>query len=61
VWYREYRVRECWLVDPFNREVEVLDLTATRLASRMCPPEQLVRSAVLPRLRLRPASLFTGG
>ena len=53
-WYREYGVRECWLVDPFAREIDVLDLTAADGMSRTCPPESLVRSAVLPRLRLRP-------
>jgi Uma2 family endonuclease len=60
-WYREYGVRECWLVDPFAREVEVMDLTQTSPVSSVCAPQRTIRSAVLPRLRLRPSDVFISG
>jgi len=60
-WFRQYGVRECWLVDPFAREVEVIDLTAVRPASRVWAAPQAVRSAVLPRVRLRPSDIFISG
>ena len=58
-WFQRYGVRECWLVDPIGCEVEVVALTKTTRSSRVCAEDQLVRSAVLPRLRLRVADLFT--
>ena len=58
-WFQRYGVRECWLVDPIGCEVEVVTLTEAARSSRACGEEQLVRSAVLPRLRLRVADLFT--
>ena len=57
-WYAKYGVPECWLVDVIARTVEVVDLTAARWTSRTFKQRELVRSRVLPRLRLRPASLF---
>lgn len=58
-WFQRYGVRECWLVDPIGCEVEVVTLTDATRSSRVCGQDQLVRSAVLPRLRLRVADLFT--
>jgi Uma2 family endonuclease len=55
-WYRQYEVRECWIVDPVARTVEVLDLTSS--AARIVEGSQLVRSSVLPRLRMRVDSAF---
>ena len=55
-WYRQYGVRECWIVDPVARSFEVLDLTSS--AARTFEGPQLVRSRVLPRLRLRADSVF---
>ena len=57
-WYRRYGVRECWLVDLFARHIEVLDLGSDEGASRTFEGREIVRSGVLPRLRLRPADLF---
>lgn len=51
-WFREYGVRECWLVDPVAREVEVVDLAVPE-SSSIFGERQLVRSAVLPQLHLR--------
>jgi Uma2 family endonuclease len=58
-WYRQYGVRECWLVDLIARHIEVLDLAAPGRASRVFEARQMVRSAVLPRLRLRADDVVT--
>ena len=52
-WFKTYGVRECWLVDPVARTVDVLNLTAPDTPSRSFERDQVVRSTVLPRLRLR--------
>ena len=57
-WYREYGVRECWVVDPDSREIEVLDLAAPESVSRVFSGRQVVSSQVLPMLRVRPADGF---
>ena len=57
-WYQQYGVPECWLVDTIAGTIEVIDLRAPQRRSRPFEPQELVRSNVLPRLRLRPASLF---
>ena len=58
-WYREYGVRECWLVDPDARRIEVIDLTAAAVGAVAFETMQLVRSSVLPRLRLRVLDALT--
>jgi Uma2 family endonuclease len=55
-WYRQYGVRECWIVDPVSRSFEVLDLTSS--AERTFEGSQIVRSRVFSRLHLRAASPF---
>lgn len=57
-WYRKYGVRECWLVDTIARLVDVIDLTNTGSEPRRFEGRQMVRSTVLPRLRLRACALF---
>ena len=57
-WYQRYGVRECWLIDLVSRTVEVLDLTVPIRISRTFENQERVCSAVLPRLRLRPADVF---
>lgn len=57
-WYRKYEIPECWLVDTIARTVEVLDLTVSQRTARTFEQQELVRSSVLPRLRLKPADLF---
>ena len=52
-WYRQYGVRECWLVDPAACRIEVVDLTTASGGTSLFEQRQLVRSTVLPRLRLR--------
>jgi len=58
-WFQRYGVRECWLVDPIGCEVEVVTLAEATRSSRVSAEDQLVRSSVLPRLRLRVGDLFT--
>ena len=57
-WFQQYGVRECWLVDPIACRVEVVDLAGPGRVSRTFGERQIVRSAVLPRLRLRAADIF---
>ena len=57
-WYRQYGVRECWLVDPFDRSVEVRALSASGADVRRFEDGECVRSVVLPRLRLAVRPLF---
>jgi len=57
-WYKKYGVRECWLVDPDNRMIDVLDLTPAEYTVRVFLERQWVRSAVFPRLRLRGMDVF---
>lgn len=58
-WFQRYGVRECWLIDPIGCEVDVVTLTESTRSSCVSGEEQLVRSTVLPRLRLRVGDLFT--
>jgi Uma2 family endonuclease len=57
-WFKAYGVRECWLVDPVARTVDVLNLAAPGTVSRSFENGQFVRSTVLPRLRLRVDAVF---
>ena len=56
-WYRKYGVRECWLVDPVSLEISVLGIEG-RDEPCVFRARELVRSRVLPRLRLRPSAVF---
>jgi Uma2 family endonuclease len=49
-WYREYGVRECWLIDPVSRDVT--------LDTRTFEGRDRIRSAVLPALRLAADTVF---
>ena len=57
-WYRQYGVRECWLVDPIGRSVDVCVLARPSTEARHCSDVDRVRSTVLPGLRLAVADLF---
>jgi len=57
-WYRQYGVRECWLVDPFNRRVTVVDFAGPSPVYRNANGTETIRSTVLPDLTLSTDSLF---
>jgi Uma2 family endonuclease len=57
-WYRRYRVRECWLVDPVSRTIHVIDLSAA-VEGRAFGETRMLRSNVLPKLRIRVSTVFT--
>ena len=57
-WYRQYGVCECWLVDLIARRIELFDFGSPDAAPRSFEGRALVRSRVLPRLRLRVGDLF---
>jgi Uma2 family endonuclease len=58
-WFRDYGVRECWLVHQLERRIEVLQFDEGRTASRRAfeRHEPLV-SAVLPAWATPPAEFF---
>jgi Uma2 family endonuclease len=46
-WYRQYGVRECWLVDPAASRITVFDFTGASPTFRVSEPPATVRSVVL--------------
>ena len=57
-WYRQYGVREFWIVDPIECTIAVFDLVSQIAGGHTFEGSHIVRSGVLPRLRLRPSALF---
>jgi Uma2 family endonuclease len=57
-WYGTYGVPECWLVDTMAWSITVVDLTAEVHTSRTFDGDKIIRSRVLPRLRLRASAIF---
>jgi Uma2 family endonuclease len=58
-WFQQYGVRECWLIDPVAREVNVVSFAGSGRSCRVHGEDELVESSVLPELRLRAGDLFT--
>lgn len=58
-WYREYGVREYWLVSPFRSEIGVVRFGDSRMTRRLFKRGSLLRSTVLPGLRLRVDDAFS--
>ncbi len=56
-WFRQYGVRECWLIDVRSRSVEVIELQSTTPA-RMFSGTQPIRSAVLPDWAVEAERIF---
>jgi len=52
-WYRQYGVREYWLVDPAQSQVTLLDSTGGQPVERIARGGHAVRSAVLSDLIVR--------
>lgn len=57
-WYARYGVRELWLVDPHARAINVCDLLEAPDRFVTFTGARILRSRVLPRLRLRPSAVF---
>jgi len=57
-WYRQYGVRECWLVDPGGSRITVFDFTGASPTFRVSEPPDTVRSAVLADFTAPAASLL---
>lgn len=56
-WYRQYGVREYWLLDPVAREVSVFHFEG-RVRHRRCRGPMLIVSAVLPELTVIAEAIF---
>lgn len=57
-WYDKYGVRELWLVTPWERTIEVVAFSDRQAASTRFATTQIVRSSVLPQMRLRVEAIF---
>jgi Uma2 family endonuclease len=57
-WYRQYGVRECWLVDPVARTIEVIDFSEAH-GSMLFDGSKPIRSQVLPHLELAASAVFS--
>jgi Uma2 family endonuclease len=57
-WYRQYGVRECWLVDLYREHVTVVDFTGALPIERVTRGSAAIRSAVLPALEASAAGLL---
>ena len=58
-WYRQYGVRECWLVEPFEQRVIVVDFTGGGPEQLVVRGENTIPTSVLPALQLAVAGIFT--
>ena len=58
-WYRQYGVRECWLVDLWADGVTVIDFTGPVPEERGAHGSEPIRSKVLPEFTCPAYSLFT--
>jgi Uma2 family endonuclease len=56
-WYRQYGVRECWLVDPLNERLTIVDFTGALPETRSQTRLDILQSSVLPDFH-PPASLL---
>jgi Uma2 family endonuclease len=58
-WYRQYGVRECWLVDLYAAQVTVVDFTGSFPVERIARGVDRIWSSVLPGLELSASGIFT--
>lgn len=58
-WYAKYGVRECWLVDPQECRIEVVVFSAEGLERTTFEARDVLRSTVLPGLRLGADDAFS--
>ena len=57
-WYRQYGVRECWLVDAASETVTIVDFTSAQPVERSARGIESLRSSVLPALHASAFNLF---
>jgi Uma2 family endonuclease len=57
-WYRQYGVRESWLVDLYGLEVTVVHYTGPQSRHHVARSLDVIRSTVFPDLRLSAFSVF---
>ena len=58
-WYRQYGVREYWLVDLYDDSVTIVDFTGAVPVSRFAKGADAIRSTVLPDLELSAFGVFS--
>jgi Uma2 family endonuclease len=58
-WYRQYGVRECWLVDLYREQVTVVDFTGASPVERRAKGVDSIRSSVLPALESSAFGIFS--
>jgi len=58
-WYRQYGVRECWLVDLHREQVTVIDFTGGFPRERRARGAESIRSWVLPGLAASAFGIFS--
>ncbi len=58
-WYRQYGVRECWLVDLSRELVTVVDFTGPFPVERVAKGVDSIRSSVLPALETSAFGVFS--
>jgi Uma2 family endonuclease len=58
-WYRQYGVRECWLVDLHREQVTVFDFTGAFPEERPARGVDSIRSSVLPGLEASAFGIFS--
>lgn len=57
-WYRQYGVRECWLVDLHGERVTIVDFTGASPVQRVAKGVDTARSTVLPELEVSGYRVF---
>ena len=57
-WYRQYGVRECWLVDVRQELVTVVDFTGALPVERTAGGAEAILSSVLPGLEAAASAVF---
>jgi Uma2 family endonuclease len=58
-WYRQYGVRECWLVDLYHEQVTIVDFTGAMPIERYAKGVDSIRSSVLPGLESSAFGIFS--
>jgi Uma2 family endonuclease len=57
-WYRQYGVRECWLVDLNRQQLTIVDFNGVSPVERIATGAERARSTVLPRLEVSAHDVF---